>query len=117
MTGRPTPVPCDPALNPTMGQVTESRETYKILDLALRIGEILLSSGAGAADVTATMLGVTHHLGLRNADVDVTFTLLRMSYQDDPDEMPVLLSPQHLPARHRLRRPDPHARAGGRRDP
>jgi uncharacterized membrane protein YjjP (DUF1212 family) len=72
--------------------VTDSRETYKILDLALRIGEILLSSGAGAADVTATMLGITHHYGLRNADVDVTFTLLRMSYQDDPDEMPVLLT-------------------------
>jgi len=74
------------------GGVNDPRETYKVLDLALRIGEILLSSGAGAADVTATMLGVTRHLGLRNADVDVTFTLLRMSYQDDPDEMPVLLA-------------------------
>jgi uncharacterized membrane protein YjjP (DUF1212 family) len=72
--------------------VTDARETYKILDLALRIGEILLSSGAGAADVTATMLGITHHLGLRNADMDVTFTLLRMSYQVDPEEMPVLLT-------------------------
>lgn len=72
--------------------MTESRETYKILDLALRIGEILLSSGAGAADVTATMLGITQHYGLRNADVDVTFTLLRMGYQDDPEEMPVLMN-------------------------
>jgi uncharacterized membrane protein YjjP (DUF1212 family) len=72
--------------------VTDSRETYKVLDLALRMGEILLSSGAGAADVTATMLGITQHYGLRNADVDVTFTLLRMGYQEDPDEMPVLLS-------------------------
>ena len=75
-----------------MTRVSETRETYKILDLALRIGEILLSSGAGAADVTATMLGITQHLGLRNADIDVTFTLLRMSYQDDPDEVPVLLT-------------------------
>ncbi len=72
--------------------MTDSRETYRILDLALRIGEILLASGAGAADVTATMMGVTRHYGLRNADIDVTFTLLRMSYQDDPDEMPVLLT-------------------------
>lgn len=72
--------------------MTDSRETYKILDLALRVGEILLSSGAGAADVTATMLGITHHYGLRNADVDVTFTSLRMGYQSDPDEMPVLLT-------------------------
>jgi uncharacterized membrane protein YjjP (DUF1212 family) len=72
--------------------VSDARETYKILDLALRIGEILLSSGAGAADVTATMLGITRHFGLRSADIDVTFTLLRMSYQLDPDEMPVLLT-------------------------
>lgn len=68
------------------------REPYKVLDLALRVGEILLSSGAGAADVTATMLGLTQHCGLRNADIDVTFTLLRMSYQADPDEPPVLLT-------------------------
>ena len=34
--------------------MSDTRETYKVLDLALRIGEILLSSGAGAADVTAT---------------------------------------------------------------
>ncbi len=72
--------------------MTESRETYKILDLALRVGEILLSSGAGAADVTATMLAITHHFGLRNADVDVTFTSLRMGHQSDPDEMPILLT-------------------------
>jgi uncharacterized membrane protein YjjP (DUF1212 family) len=72
--------------------VSDTRETYRVLDLALRIGEILLSSGAGAADVTATMLGITQHLGLRNADIDVTFTSLRMSHQDDPEEMPVLLT-------------------------
>lgn len=72
--------------------MSDQRETHKVLDLALRIGEILLSSGAGAADVTATMLAITSHLGLRAADIDVTFTLLRMSYQEDPDEMPVLVS-------------------------
>ncbi|SDS34855.1 Uncharacterized membrane protein YjjP, DUF1212 family [Nocardioides scoriae] len=75
-----------------MAPVSDARETYRVLDLALRIGEILLSSGAGAADVTATMLGITEHCGLRNADVDVTFTLLRMSYQSDPEEPPVLLT-------------------------
>ena len=75
-----------------MAGVMDARETYKVLDLALRVGEILLSSGAGAADVTATMLGLTRHCGLPNADIDVTFTLLRMSYQADPEEPPVLLT-------------------------
>ncbi|WP_051706871.1 threonine/serine ThrE exporter family protein [Nocardioides aequoreus] len=72
--------------------MSEVREAYKVLDLALRVGEILLSSGAGAADVTATMLAITEHAGLRQADVDVTFTALRMGYQIDPDEPPLLLS-------------------------
>ena len=54
------------------------------LDFCLRIGEMLLSSGAGAADVTATMQSVAHHLGLRHPEIDVTFTSLSMSYQPRP---------------------------------
>jgi uncharacterized membrane protein YjjP (DUF1212 family) len=55
------------------------------LDLALRVGELLMSSGAGAADVTATMLSVTAACGLRNCEVDVTFTALTAGYQPGPD--------------------------------
>ncbi|MGH3368627.1 MAG: threonine/serine ThrE exporter family protein [Nocardioidaceae bacterium] len=76
----------------------ETREIYKTLDLCLRIGEVLLSSGAGAADVTATMLSLSHGLGLRNADVDVTFTALSMSYQSSFDE-PALIQVRNV--RHR----------------
>ena len=76
----------------------ENREIYKTLDLCLRIGEVLLSSGAGAADVTATMLSISHGLGLRNADVDVTFTALSMSYQQSFDE-PALIQVRNV--RHR----------------
>jgi uncharacterized membrane protein YjjP (DUF1212 family) len=70
--------------------VSDSKETFRVLDLGLRIGEILLSSGAGAADVTATMRAIVEHAGLRRTDIDVTFTALRMSHQSDPEEMPVL---------------------------
>jgi uncharacterized membrane protein YjjP (DUF1212 family) len=63
-----------------------SRDTYKTLDLALRIGEMLLSSGAGAADVSATMLNVALGCGLRGATADVTFTELAMSHQTSYDE-------------------------------
>ncbi len=69
-----------------MGRVTEPREIQRTLDLALRVGEMLLSNGAGAADVTATMSSITHHLGLRQALVDVTFTTLTLSYQETFDE-------------------------------
>ncbi len=64
-----------------------SVRTYtQTLDLCLRIGELLLASGAGAADVTATMQAVARSLGLRNVDVDITFTSLSASFQPVADE-------------------------------
>lgn len=68
----------------------ESRALNLTLDFCLRVGELLLSSGAGAADVTATMDSVAWHLGVRNPDIDVTFTSLSMSYQANPEEPPAL---------------------------
>lgn len=47
---------------------------HLVLDLALRIGEAQLASGAGAADVTATMIAVTEVCGLPHCEVDVIFT-------------------------------------------
>lgn len=68
-----------------------TREIHLTMDLCLRIGEMLLSSGAGAADVTATMRSVADHLGLRAAEIDVTFTALSMSHQRTPDDVPTLM--------------------------
>jgi uncharacterized membrane protein YjjP (DUF1212 family) len=69
-----------------MSPVPDAKDTYRTLDLALRIGEMLLSNGAGAADVTATMLAVTHACGLRGVTADVTFTALSLSHQATADE-------------------------------
>lgn len=69
--------------------MTESRQIAQTLDLCLRVGEVLLSSGAGAADVTATMRAVALALGLRNPQVDVTFTSLAMTAQTENDDPPV----------------------------
>lgn len=71
------------------------RDTYKTLDLALRIGEMLLSSGAGAADVTATMLSVAHVSGLRGVAADVTFTEVSLNYQPSIDE-PAVIQVRHV---------------------
>ena len=81
-----------------MGRVTETREIHRTLDLALRVGDMLLANGAGAADVTATMSSVAHHLGLRQALVDVTFTTVHMSYQSGPDE-PAVTATRHVKQR------------------
>ncbi len=71
------------------------RDTFKTLDLALRIGEMLLSSGAGAADVTATMLSVVHACGLRAVAADVTFTEVSLNYHPAVDE-PAIIQVRHV---------------------
>lgn len=69
-----------------MARMADARELTQRLDLCLRVGEMMLASGAGAADVTATMRALAHALGVRRAEVDVTFTQLAMSAQIEPDE-------------------------------
>ncbi|MEU9762879.1 threonine/serine exporter family protein [Streptomyces sp. NPDC047985] len=60
----------------------------RVLDLTLRIGELLLAGGEGAEDVEAAMFAVTRSYGLDRSEPTVTFTLLSISYQpslvDDP---------------------------------
>ena len=81
-----------------MAELRDTRDIYKTLDLALRVGEVLLSSGAGAADVGATMLDVAAGCGLRGATADVTFTELAMSHQNGFED-PALIQIRHV--RHR----------------
>ena len=69
-----------------MAAMSDARELNLTLDFCLRVGELLLSSGAGAADVTSAMQSLSWQLGARNPEVDVTFTSLSMSYQGDPEE-------------------------------
>ena len=81
----PTPPDPDPA-----GDDRDVREITATMDLALRIGELLLSSGAGAGDVSAAMNNVAWSCGLRGFNADVTFTELTMSQQLRPDEPPII---------------------------
>lgn len=67
----------------------DEREAYRVLDFALRAGEIVLSGGAGAADVTATTMALAHACGLRHVVCEVTFTSITLSYVRAPDVAPV----------------------------
>ena len=73
-----------------MADMPRPPQVHLIMDLSLRVGEVLIASGASAADVSATMQALARRLGLRHVDVDVTFTTLSMSHQPDPEEPPSL---------------------------
>ncbi|GAA4409741.1 threonine/serine exporter family protein [Fodinibacter luteus] len=79
--------------------MSERREVHTSLDLALRIGEMLLASGASAADVTSGMLAVTHACGVHNVSGDVTFIDLTLRHQPNVEE-PVVIQVRRVARRH-----------------
>ncbi|WP_033294407.1 threonine/serine ThrE exporter family protein [Amycolatopsis jejuensis] len=60
-----------------------------VLDVTLRIGEVQMASGAGASDVTATILALTSALGLPHCEVDVIFTSITVTCHRGTDLAPV----------------------------
>ncbi len=72
------------------GGERDLREIAATMDLSLRIGELLLSSGAGAGDVSAAMNNVAWACGLRGFSADVTFTELTMTQQTAAEEPPIV---------------------------
>ncbi|NGO68584.1 threonine/serine exporter family protein [Streptomyces boncukensis] len=64
----------------------------RVLDLTLRIGELLLAGGEGAEDVEAAMFGVAHAYGLDRTEPTVTFTLISITHQPSLVDDPVTLS-------------------------
>ncbi|MEV4557113.1 threonine/serine exporter family protein [Kitasatospora sp. NPDC049285] len=73
-------------LHPSAGA---SRNVPRILDLSLRIGELLLASGEAAEDVEAAMLGIAHAYRLDHCEPQVTFTLISISHQPSLIDPPV----------------------------
>ncbi|MGW0392958.1 threonine/serine ThrE exporter family protein [Streptomyces sp. NPDC003042] len=61
----------------------------RVLDLTLRIGELLLAGGEGAEDVEAAMFAVARSYGLDRCEPTVTFTMLSITHQPSLVEHPV----------------------------
>lgn len=82
------PVAERPAPEPVQKHDDVGPAVPRVLDLTLRIGELLLAGGEGAEDVEAAMFAVTRSYGLDRCEPTVTFTLLSISHQpslvDDP---------------------------------
>lgn len=67
----------------------DRKTAQAVIDLAMRAGVAMLSTGAAAADVTATVLMLTNTYGLRSVHVDVNYTSVTVSYHRGPDADPM----------------------------
>ncbi|WP_200304498.1 threonine/serine ThrE exporter family protein [Streptomyces adelaidensis] len=83
---RPAPEP------PARAEGDTGPAVPRVLDLTLRIGELLLAGGEGAEDVEAAMFAVCRSFGLDRCEPTVTFTQLSITYQPSLVEDPVTAS-------------------------
>jgi uncharacterized membrane protein YjjP (DUF1212 family) len=66
--------PTAPMLHPVGPVVPDDAHVQQVLDLCMRVGEVLLASGESADETTSTMLRIAAATGLATVDVDITFT-------------------------------------------
>ncbi len=63
---------------PVGPQVPDDARVQEVLDLCMRVGEVLLSSGESAEETTRVMQRLASSCGLSAVDVDITFTAITM---------------------------------------
>lgn len=83
--------------NPTEAESTAEEElerTYarRVVDLAMRVAETMLTVGASVNDGTVTALQIVRAYGVTPVHVDVTFTSITVSYHRDISEDPLTLT-------------------------
>ncbi len=57
--------------------------TRAVLDLTMRLAEVIFTAGAGAEDATAAMIALTRAYGLKGTDANITHTIITLT-QEDP---------------------------------
>jgi uncharacterized membrane protein YjjP (DUF1212 family) len=65
-------------MRPLGPSVPDDARVQQVLDLCMRVGEVLLSSGESADETSQVMLRLASAAGLSAVDVDVTFTSITM---------------------------------------
>ncbi|WP_407924420.1 threonine/serine exporter family protein [Actinokineospora pegani] len=81
-----SPLDADVVIGPAL---PAERTVHFVLDLALRIGEVQMTSGAGASDVTATIIAVAEAFGLPHCEVDVIYTSITVTCWRGTEEAPI----------------------------
>ncbi|WP_188831288.1 threonine/serine ThrE exporter family protein [Nocardia camponoti] len=58
--------------------LADDAQVSEVLDLAVRVGEVVLSAGTGVVDTTAQVRFIASTYGLSQCDIDVTFDAIRI---------------------------------------
>lgn len=86
---RPSGPPTDEIPVWTSPDGVDRKTAQAVIDLAMRAGVAMLSTGASAADVVATVLMLTKAYHLRSVHVDLTYTSIIVSYHRGPEADPI----------------------------
>ncbi len=81
-----TPTAAPSPLRPI--DLTDDAVVAEVLDLAVRVGEVLLASGTSAMDTSAQVQFIAATYGLARCDVDVTFNSITISAHRGPTRPP-----------------------------
>jgi uncharacterized membrane protein YjjP (DUF1212 family) len=65
-------------MRPLGPKVPDDARVQQVLDLCMRVGEVLLSSGESVDETTQTMMRLAAAAGLSAVDVDITFSSITM---------------------------------------
>ncbi|WP_084477869.1 threonine/serine ThrE exporter family protein [Nocardia jejuensis] len=64
--------------------LTDDAKVTQVLDLAERVGEVMLAAGTAVMDVTTQVEFIASTYGLSNCDIDVTYNSIRISADRGP---------------------------------
>ena len=68
---------------------TEDAETARVADFVLRLGDLMLASGAATIDIETSIIAVAGALGVQQTEVDITFTGITVSLDRGDGSLPV----------------------------
>lgn len=66
----------------SIGIIDYAAHTRAVLDLTMRLAEVIFAAGAGAEDATAAMEAITRAYGLKGTDASITHTIINLTHED-----------------------------------
>lgn len=62
--------------------IDTAAHTRAVLDITMRLAEVIFAAGAGAEDATAAMEAITRAYGLKGTEANITHTIINLTHED-----------------------------------